>query len=53
MHMQPMYSEQEFVKVNCIDIGADVFRRGLCLPSDNKMTKEEQIIVINTLKKCF
>lgn len=35
------------------DIGMDIFRRGLCLPSDNKMTAKEQDIVIELVKSCF
>ena len=33
--------------------GADIFERGLCLPSDIKMTEEEQNRVIETVRKCF
>ena len=36
-----------------LDIGMDIFERGLCLPSDNKMTLEEQDIVIEIIRKCF
>ena len=36
-----------------LDVGMDIFHRGLCLPSDNKMTKEQQEIVIEIIKKCF
>ena len=36
-----------------LDIGMDIFERGLCLPSDNKMTPEEQDIVIEIIRKCF
>lgn len=36
-----------------LDVGMDIFRRGLCLPSDNKMTEEEQEIVIGIVKGCF
>lgn len=36
-----------------LDVGMDIFQRGLCLPSDNKMTKEEQDIVIEIIRKCF
>lgn len=67
MHMQPMYRMHEFVTRNgsgraktnayiageCEDVGADIFERGLCLPSDNKMIAEEQDIVIEIIKSCF
>ena len=36
-----------------LDIGMDIFQRGLCLPSDNKMTVEEQDAVIEIVKSCF
>ena len=36
-----------------LDIGMDIFRRGLCLPSDNKMTAEQQNQVINIIRQCF
>ncbi|MBS6559174.1 MAG: aminotransferase class V-fold PLP-dependent enzyme [Clostridiales bacterium] len=36
-----------------LDIGMDIFHRGLCLPSDNKMTPEQQDIVIEIIKRCF
>lgn len=36
-----------------LDIGMDIFDRGLCLPSDNKMTPEQQDIVIEIIKGCF
>ncbi len=67
MHMQPMYRMHEFVTVagsgraktnayidgGVVDVGADIFERGLCLPSDNKMTKEEQDGVIEIIRECF
>ncbi len=67
MHMQPIYRMNPFVTRNGNgraqtnayiagekqDIGADIFERGLCLPSDNKMTKEEQDVVIELIKRCF
>ena len=34
-------------------VNEDVFHRGLCLPSDNKMTKEEQDIIIEIIRGCF
>lgn len=67
MHMQPIYRMNPFVtregngraKTNAyiagvaLDIGADIFDRGLCLPSDNKMTIEEQDKIIEIVKGCF
>lgn len=67
MHMQPMYRMHEFITVDgsgrcrtnayiaggVEDIGADIFQRGLCLPSDNNMTKEQQDVIIETIHRCF
>lgn len=67
MHMQPMYRMHEFVTQNgsgraktnayisggVYDVGADIFERGLCLPSDIKMTVEEQDAVIEIVRSCF
>ena len=36
-----------------LDVGMDIFQRGLCLPSDNKMTEEEQNIIIEMIRSCF
>lgn len=67
MHMQPMYRMNPFVtrdgdgrgRTNAYipggaeDVGADIFQRGLCLPSDNKMTPEQQDIIIEVIRACF
>lgn len=67
MHMQPIYRNNPFItnegngrgKSNAymtgsgVDISADIFRRGLCLPSDNKMTAEEQDRIIEIIHRCF
>ena len=67
MHMQPIYRMNVFVTAEgngrgCtnayiagsgIDVGADIFRRGLCLPSDNKMTPDQQDKVIEIIHRCF
>ena len=66
MHMQPIYSTHAFVTVEGdvrsrsnvysgkgIDVGADIFRRGFCLPSDNKMILEQQDMVIEVIHRCF
>ncbi len=68
MHMQPIYRMNPFVtrkgngraKSNAyikengfVDIGADIFNRGICLPSDNKMTAKQQSIVVDIIHRCF
>ena len=67
MHLQPMYRMNEFVTVSgsgraktnayiaggAADVGADIFARGCCLPSDNKMTAEEQEVIIDVIRACF
>lgn len=54
MHMQPIFKENIFVTLeDDSDVGADIFSRGLCLPSDIKMTEEQQKIVIEMIKECF
>jgi len=67
MHMQPMYRMHPFITregsgrgtTNAyiagkgVDVGADIFARGLCLPSDNKMTPEEQDVIIEVIRNCF
>lgn len=62
MHLQPVYRNHTFItKAGIgrlengmrIDVSSDVFERGLCLPSDNKMTAGEQEIVIDIIHRCF
>lgn len=53
MHLQPIYRNHPFVTAGKEDVGADLFRRGLCLPSDNKMTAAEQERVIEIIHRCF
>lgn len=52
MHMQPIYRGHDFISLG-EDVGADIFRRGLCLPSDNKMTPQQQDVVIEIIHRCF
>lgn len=67
MHLQPIYRMNGFItrqgdgraRTNAyieseyVDVGADIFQRGLCLPSDNKMTVEQQDIIIEIVRRCF
>lgn len=52
MHIQPIYRGNGFVSVSG-DVGADIFDRGLCLPSDIKMSDKEQDMVIDIIRNCF
>ena len=36
-----------------LDVGMDIFHRGMCLPSDNKMTAEQQDVIIRVIRGCF
>ena len=68
MHMQPVYMNHPFVTAQgsgrarsnayiaengCVDVGADIFNRGLCLPSDINMTDEQQDSIIQIIRNCF
>ena len=67
MHMQPVFRMNPFItregigrartnaylEGSTLDAGMDIFDRGLCLPSDNKMTIEEQGQIIEIIKGCF
>lgn len=53
MHMQPVFKNNDFIKVEECSVGEDIFARGLCLPSDIKMTEEEQNYVIEKIRSCF
>ena len=54
LHLQPVCAPAHFVPAaEGQDIGADIFERGLCLPSDNKMTTEQQDKIINLVRSCF
>ena len=53
MHMQPIFRMNGFVTGGAEDVGMDIFQRGLCLPSDNKMTEAEQDAVIEIVRSCF
>ena len=54
MHLQPIYADHDFITAAdgvCVD--EDIFNRGLCLPSDIKMTVEEQDAVIEIIRGLF
>lgn len=67
MHSQPIFRRNDFITAlgsgraktnayidgNFSDVGTDIFERGLCLPSDNKMTPEQQDVIIAVIRNCF
>ena len=68
MHMQPIYRMNPFItasgsgrarsnayirETGAVDAGADIFERGLCLPSDNKMTMEQVDRIAEVIRRCF
>ena len=53
MHMQPVFAGCDFVTVDEDNVGEDIFARGLCLPSDIKMTADEQAEVIRIIRELF
>ncbi len=53
MHMQPVFSGCDFISVSEKPVDEDIFARGLCLPSDIKMTEEEQKEVVRIIRSCF
>ena len=67
MHMQPIYRMNPFITIEgsgrastnayiageVPNVGEDIFARGLCLPSDNKITPEQQDVIIEIIKNCF
>ena len=67
MHMQPVYRLNPFITAkgngraqtnayiagSSQDVGMDIYERGLCLPSDNKITPEQQDMIIAIIRSCF
>ncbi len=53
MHMQPVYADRDYITVNGTNVGEDIFERGLCLPSDIKMTEEQHERVIEIIRELF
>lgn len=53
MHMQPVYSDADYIKLGDKDISKEIFEKGICLPSDINMTDDEQDYVIEQIKEFF
>ena len=53
MHMQPVFAGHDFITAGGTPVDEEIFRRGLCLPSDIKMTVSEQAYVIGLIRSAF
>lgn len=56
MYWQKWIDESQdnaYIAGGIVDVGADIFQIGVCLPSDNKMTEEQQDRIIEVIKACF
>lgn len=61
MHLQPVFAECDYITAGgsreeapeAKDVAADIFKRGLCLPSDIKNTEEDMELIIDIVRKCF
>ena len=56
LHMQPYYKDFPCVTAQGgteQNVGTDIYRRGLCLPSDNKLLPADQDRIIAAIHRCF
>lgn len=53
MHLQPVFKDFPYFTADNVSVSDDLYKRGLCLPSDTKMTESEQERVIEIIKRCF
>ncbi|HFP8257087.1 TPA: DegT/DnrJ/EryC1/StrS family aminotransferase, partial [Enterococcus faecium] len=48
MHLQPVFDKYEYIGT---DVAQTLFEKGICLPSDSKMTDDDLYRVTNTIKR--
>ena len=53
MHMQPVFASAKFVTAGGESVSEDLFRRGVCLPSDTKMTDADIDRICDTIRRAF
>ena len=53
MHRQPVFSGSPYVTAGDSSVSDDLFNRGVCLPSDTKMTMEDVDRVCDVIRKVF
>ena len=53
MHLQPLYKNNKYVNIDNNDISAELFDRGLCLPSGSSLSVKDQNRVIDIVLSCF
>ena len=53
MHLQPLYKNNKFVKIQDKSISKKLFDNGLCLPSGSNLSSKDQIQVVEEIKSFF
>ena len=54
MHMQPVFEKEDFITLKeSGSVGEEIFRTGVCLPSDIKNTPEDMERIIHIIKGLF
>ena len=68
MHLQPMFRANDFITPDGLsrgnsdayiehresrEVASDIFERGMCLPSDNKIKQSQQDMIIEVIHRCF
>ena len=53
MHLQPVFADRDFITAADKPVSEDIFQRGLCLPSDIKMTDEDLKRVVMVVRGVF
>ena len=53
MHLQPVFKDYDYIQVEDKSVSEDLFAKGVCLPSDTKMTKEQQDRIIDIIRNLF
>lgn len=54
MHLQPFFKDYEFFSAKeGMSVSEDLFNRGVCLPSDTKMTEKDMQRIVSIIEGCF
>ena len=53
MHIQPLYKKCEYIRSDDRDVSAELFEKGLCLPSGSSLSEKDQERVIDIVLNCM